>query len=417
MNDVSAAGDGSPQGRVEATAPLVDPLAAPLAAPLAGRPAAPPVPASGGEGATLGARFDVSPVTVLGGPPDTPVAEAEAPVRRPPRVRAAAGRPEEPGPSPVKNGRLRRTGVAIATATGVVALAAAPFAVVSPHVQILGDSASSAVKERPTTEAKKQVKKPAKNEPVVPAPAPVPSWQAPHSSPPVPARPPHVKLSPSSTPSVDTSKPATADKPNTTRPNRQAKAQPKALAHKPAPPTESPAISKLAVSPKKNTVRTKPSTTPSATAAEHHDAVRTNAAEMSAQTPSETPTPTPTPAQSQTPSEKPSRAPAQTRVVHGTYVLRPGESIATNRMRLALRSDGDLVIRDQDGKVVWSTGTHASGTHAVFQADGNLVLYSSNDETLWSSRTDGHDGAVLVLQGDGNLTIRQGDTTLWASGT
>lgn len=382
MNDVSAAGDGSPQGRVEA----------------AGPPGVGPVPAPGEEAMTLGAHLDVSPVTVLGGPPDAPVAEAEAPVRPRPRVRAAGGGPEEPGASTVQNGRRRRTGVAIATATGVVALAAAPFAVVSPQVRILGDSASPAAKERPTTEAKKQVKK---------LPVPVPSWQARHSSPPVPVRPPSVKLSPSSTPSVGTSKPATADKPNTTRPDRQVKAQPKTLAHKSATPTESPAISKLVVSRKKNAARTKPSTTPSATAAEHHDAVQTDAAETSVQAP----TPTPTP------SKTPSRAPAQTRVVYGTYVLHPGESIATNRMRLALRSDGDLVISDQGGKAVWSTGTHASGTHAVFQADGNLVLYSSDNETLWSSRTDGHDGAVLVLQGDGNLTIRQGGALLWASGT
>ncbi|MFB9835954.1 hypothetical protein [Actinoallomurus acaciae] len=110
-------------------------------------------------------------------------------------------------------------------------------------------------------------------------------------------------------------------------------------------------------------------------------------------------------------------AEAQTRVVHGTYVLRPGDEIRTNRLRLSLTSDGDLVLRDRNDAVVWSSGTHASGTHAVFQADGNFVVYGSDDQTLWSSRTDGHDGAVLVLQADGNLTITQGGTTLWATGT
>jgi hypothetical protein len=390
MNDVSAAGDGSPQGRVETTDP----------------PATWPVPAHGGE-ALMGVSLDVSPVTVLGGPPDTPVAEAEVPVRRRPRVRAEGGRPEESGASPVKESRRRRTGVAIATATGVVALAAAPFAVVSPQVRILGDSAAPAAKERHTTEAKKQVGKPAGKQPVLPVPAPVPSWQGRHSSPPVPAPPPHVKLSPSSTPSAnkpDATKPDA--KPDTTKPGatkagHQATARPKTLAHPHVTSAESPAVSKLVVSPKKKTPGAKRSTTPSA--GEHDDAVRTDAAETSPP--------------SQEPGESTGGAPAQTRVVHGTFVLQPGESVATDRMRLVLGDDGDLVLRDQGGKAVWSSDTHASDAHAVFQADGNLVVYSSDDQTLWSSRTDGNDGAVLVLQADGNLTIRQGDTLLWATGT
>jgi hypothetical protein len=393
MNDVSAAADGSPQGRVETTDP----------------PAARPVPAHGGE-ALMGASLDVSPVTVLGGPPDTSVAEAEVPVRRRPRVRAEGGRPEESGASPVKESRRRRTGVAIATATGVVALAAAPFAVVTPQVRILGDSAAPAAKERHTTEAKKQVAKPAGKQPVLPAPAPVPTWQGRHSSPPVPAPPPHVKLSPSSTPSAnkphaakpDAPKPdaakADAAKADAARAGHQAKARPKTLAHQHA---ESPAVSKLVVSPKKKTPVAKRSTTPPA--AEHQDAVRTDAAE--------------TPPPNQEPDDNAGDTTAQTRVVHGTFVLRPGESVATDRMRLVLGSDGDLVLYDEDGDAVWSSDTHASDAHAVFQADGNLVVYSGDDETLWSSRTNGHDGAVLVLQADGDLTIRQGDTILWAAGT
>jgi hypothetical protein len=405
MDDESVAGDGSPQGQVEAHAPPNNPPENP--------PAAWPVPASGGEAAPLGAPLDVSPVTVLGGHPDT--LDAETPARRRPRVRAQAGRPGEAAASPVRSGRRRRAGVAIATATGVVALAAAPFAVVSPDVRVLGEPASSAAKERPTTEAKKRAENPARTRPVVPAPVPAPSWQPRHSAPPAPARPPHVQLPPSATPPADDSTPATAGKPEGRTPDRHERGQPRTLVRRPSTPAESPAAGRLVVSPRKNAVRTRPRTTPSATAAEHHDTVRTDVTTMSAKAPAGKRTTTP--AARAKPSARPSRAPAQTRVVQGTYVLHPGESIATNRMRLALQSDGDLVIRDQDGKVVWSTGTHAPGTHAVFQADGNLVLYSSGNATLWSSRTDGHDGAVLVLQGDGDLVIRQGGTTLWTSGT
>lgn len=141
-----------------------------------------------------------------------------------------------------------------------------------------------------------------------------------------------------------------------------------------------------------------------------------------------TPTPTPTPTPVTTRSTKahagvahhgapPSATPRwQTRVVRATYVLDPGDSVSTNRISLSLQTDGDLVLRDEHGRITWSTGTHAQGTHVVFQADGNFVLYRG-DQTLWSSRTDGHDGAVLVLRADGAMTIDDGDSTLWSTGS
>jgi hypothetical protein len=103
-------------------------------------------------------------------------------------------------------------------------------------------------------------------------------------------------------------------------------------------------------------------------------------------------------------------------VVHATYVLNPGGSVRSDRISLSLLTDGDLVLRDEHGRVTWSTGTHARGARAVFQADGNLVVYQG-DQTVWSSRTDGHDGATLVLQADGAMRIRYGNTALWSTGT
>jgi hypothetical protein len=105
----------------------------------------------------------------------------------------------------------------------------------------------------------------------------------------------------------------------------------------------------------------------------------------------------------------------QTLVVHATYVLHPGESVRSNRLTLSLLPAGDLVLRDENGRVTWSTGTRAQGTQAVFQADGNLVLYQGGT-TLWSSRTDGHDGATLELGADGAMRIEYGGTTLWSTG-
>jgi hypothetical protein len=106
----------------------------------------------------------------------------------------------------------------------------------------------------------------------------------------------------------------------------------------------------------------------------------------------------------------------QTLVVHATYVLNPGDSVHSNRISLSLLTDGDLVLRDEHGRVTWSTGTRAQGARAVFQADGNLVVYQG-DQTVWSSRTDGHNGATLALQADGAMRILYGNTALWSTGT
>jgi hypothetical protein len=101
-------------------------------------------------------------------------------------------------------------------------------------------------------------------------------------------------------------------------------------------------------------------------------------------------------------------------VVQATYVLNPGEGVSSNRISLNLQTDGNLVLRDEHGRTTWSTGTHAQGTHAVFQDDGNFVLYQG-EQTLWSSRTDGHNGATLVLNADGTMTVDYANTTLWST--
>jgi hypothetical protein len=107
-----------------------------------------------------------------------------------------------------------------------------------------------------------------------------------------------------------------------------------------------------------------------------------------------------------------------TRVVRATTVLTPGTSIASDRTRLTMRADGNLVISDEDGVTRWSSHTTGRGVRAVFQADGHLVVYAADDRTAWSSGTAGNNGAELVLQADGNVTILSaGGAVLWAAGT
>ncbi|GLY79769.1 hypothetical protein [Actinoallomurus iriomotensis] len=265
---------------------------------------------------------------------------------------------EVAGPSPA---RRRRTGTALLTATGIAVLAAAPFAVVSPTERVLGDSVASSAKARPHGPVTERTAA----RPAVPAPAP--TWQ-PRSSSPPPSLPPVPKAKiPSPSPSERSAPPRTSPR---TRPRTDSRTTP-------GPGSSANAAVRRALAPK-----------PKDTAAPRRSASTERAA-----------------------------AEGQTRVVHGTYVLYPGDEIRTNRLRLSLTSGGDLVLRDRNDERVWSSGTHASGTHAVFQADGNFVLYGGDQRTLWSSRTDGHDGAVLVLQADGDLTIVQDGRVLWATGT
>ncbi|MEV0490205.1 hypothetical protein [Streptomyces atratus] len=108
----------------------------------------------------------------------------------------------------------------------------------------------------------------------------------------------------------------------------------------------------------------------------------------------------------------------QTKVLHGTYVIGRGQSVATNRISLTMQQNGNLVIFDATGRARWSSGTSGRGDRAVFQGDGNLVVLAGDGTTVWSSRTDGNPGAELVLQNDGNVTIQAADGRfLWGSGT
>ncbi|MGV9935199.1 hypothetical protein ACWDY4_32250 [Streptomyces olivaceoviridis] len=122
------------------------------------------------------------------------------------------------------------------------------------------------------------------------------------------------------------------------------------------------------------------------------------------------------------PSHAQAQATAQrhwsTKVVNATYVLHSGESVASDRMRITMRTNGDLVVSDEHGTVRWSSHTHGSGNYAVFQDDGNLAVYSANHTSLWTSGTAGNAGAELVIQSDGNVVIlSRSGTAVWAAGT
>lgn len=99
--------------------------------------------------------------------------------------------------------------------------------------------------------------------------------------------------------------------------------------------------------------------------------------------------------------------------------LQPGESLySANFYHLKMQTDGNLVLRDPQGHVVWHTGTFTHpGAFARMQTDGNLVIYDGEDD-IFDTGTYSYPGAYLRVQTDGNLSIVDtGGTARWNSET
>ncbi|WP_330328549.1 peroxidase [Streptomyces sp. NBC_00536] len=99
--------------------------------------------------------------------------------------------------------------------------------------------------------------------------------------------------------------------------------------------------------------------------------------------------------------------------VHPGTVLRPGDVLDAGAVRLGLETDGDLVLRDGDGRVLWKAGTAGAGAEARFSADGELSVHTEAGAVSWSSKTTGHPGARLLVRPSGDAVVLDGDRTLW----
>jgi hypothetical protein len=97
-----------------------------------------------------------------------------------------------------------------------------------------------------------------------------------------------------------------------------------------------------------------------------------------------------------------------------------GEALTSpnGRYKVAMETDGNLVMYDVD-KPVWGSNTAGSGANiAEMRDDGDLVIYHEGDKPAWTSRTRGHEGAMLALQDDRDLVVYAADgKKLWSSRT
>lgn len=106
------------------------------------------------------------------------------------------------------------------------------------------------------------------------------------------------------------------------------------------------------------------------------------------------------------------------------FILNPGESLVSKSgaYRLAMQSDGNLVLYDHTGAPYWASNTEGRpGSRLVMQSDGNLLVVQPNGAPAWDARGDrggGYalpaSGAFLALQDDGNAVVYGADgTALW----
>ncbi|MDX3849463.1 protein kinase domain-containing protein [Streptomyces sp. AK02-01A] len=117
------------------------------------------------------------------------------------------------------------------------------------------------------------------------------------------------------------------------------------------------------------------------------------------------------------PSQQPSALQWTTKCVQPNTWLLTGQAWSTNRTRMVMRTDGNLVIYDENARRRWSSGTSGSDYRAFFQGDGNLVVFDPDGVPQWHSGNYGHDGAILCLGADGSVNVLHNDQVVWSAGT
>ncbi|WP_371519762.1 RHS repeat-associated core domain-containing protein [Kitasatospora sp. NBC_01300] len=110
------------------------------------------------------------------------------------------------------------------------------------------------------------------------------------------------------------------------------------------------------------------------------------------------------------------------KILNAGSVLKSGESVRSNSVRLAMQDDGNLVLSSlRTGQVLWSTNTqNHPGAWATMQDDGNFVVYDPQRVPLWSSQTwaGNASGYFATVQDDGKFIVyAPGWNSKWGTST
>jgi hypothetical protein len=104
-----------------------------------------------------------------------------------------------------------------------------------------------------------------------------------------------------------------------------------------------------------------------------------------------------------------------TATVSAPSVLQVNQAWTTNRIRMVMQPDGNLVVLNEQGKPIWAAMTFGQNHRAIFQPDGNLVIHNGDDRAIWASRTHDHPGAQMVLRADAKVVIVDNGAVLWST--
>lgn len=118
------------------------------------------------------------------------------------------------------------------------------------------------------------------------------------------------------------------------------------------------------------------------------------------------------------PAPKPKATPKPnwgTETVFATSVLEVNQAWTTNRIRMVMQTDGNLVVYNEEGKPIWASMTFGQNHRAIFQQDGNLVIHNAEDRPIWASQTWGREGAQLVLRADAKVVIVHNGGVVWST--
>ncbi|MGJ5756689.1 hypothetical protein [Streptomyces galbus] len=130
------------------------------------------------------------------------------------------------------------------------------------------------------------------------------------------------------------------------------------------------------------------------------------------------PKPSSSPTRSAKPKPKPKPAPKpnwSTETVSAVSVLEVNQAWTTNRIRMVMQTDGNLVVYNELDKPIWASMTFGQNHRAIFQSDGNLVIHNGDDRPIWASKSHGHEGAQLVLRADAKVVIVYNGQVIWST--
>ena len=104
--------------------------------------------------------------------------------------------------------------------------------------------------------------------------------------------------------------------------------------------------------------------------------------------------------------------------------FRPGSELTRNvwynssngAYNLIFQDDGNLVMYNSSGAIVWNSETESEGNRAIFQRDGNLVIYNNEENAIFTTATNDQGATSLNIHDDGNLVIYNNrGRALWSS--